>query len=78
MTQTNLQLGSLITADNTVELSLSDTAIPEPAADEVVVRVEAAPLNPSDLAIHGGDGLRILSDGIVQGREVQVGVLGVC
>lgn len=51
MTQTNLQLRSLITADNTVELYLSDTEIPEPTADEVVVRVEAAPLNPSDLAI---------------------------
>ena len=33
------------------ELSLAEIAIPEPAADEVVVRVEASPINPSDLGL---------------------------
>jgi NADPH:quinone reductase len=44
------QLRSLITADGTLELSLEDVEIPELAPDDVLVRVEAAPVNPSDLA----------------------------
>jgi NADPH:quinone reductase-like Zn-dependent oxidoreductase len=43
------QLRSLITADGTLELSLVDVEIPELAPDDVLVRVEAAPVNPSDL-----------------------------
>ncbi|MFT4266100.1 MAG: zinc-binding dehydrogenase [Xenophilus sp.] len=47
-----LQLRSLIRPDATLELSLADVPMPEPATpDEVVVRVEAAPLNPSDLGL---------------------------
>ncbi|MDQ7971630.1 MAG: zinc-binding dehydrogenase [Rhodocyclaceae bacterium] len=47
-----LQLRSLIRPDATLELSLAEVPMPEPAApDEVVVRVEAAPLNPSDLGL---------------------------
>jgi len=34
-----------------LELSLTDVPIPEPQDDEVVVRVEAAPINPSDLGL---------------------------
>jgi NADPH:quinone reductase-like Zn-dependent oxidoreductase len=45
------QLRSLIKADGTLELSLTTVPTPEPAADEVVVRVEAAPINPSDLGL---------------------------
>jgi NADPH:quinone reductase-like Zn-dependent oxidoreductase len=40
-----------VTKDNTLELTLVDVPIPQPGADEVLVRVEAAPLNPSDLAL---------------------------
>ena len=47
----NLQLRSLVTEDNTLELSLLETAVPDPGPDEVIVRVEATPLNPSDLAL---------------------------
>ena len=46
-----LQLRSMVGEDNTLELSLIDVEIPEPGPDEVVVRVEATPLNPSDLAL---------------------------
>lgn len=46
-----LQLRSLIKDDNTLELSLAEVEIPEPGADEVLVRVQAAPINPSDLAL---------------------------
>ena len=48
---TSLQLRSLIKKSGELELSLVKAAIPEPAADEVVVRVEAAPINPSDLGL---------------------------
>ena len=48
---TGLQLRSLIKKSGELELSLAEIAIPEPAADEVVVRVEASPINPSDLGL---------------------------
>lgn len=46
-----LQLRSLIKDDNTLELSLVEVETPEPGPDEVLVRVQAAPVNPSDLAL---------------------------
>jgi NADPH:quinone reductase-like Zn-dependent oxidoreductase len=46
-----LQLRSLIKKSGVLELSLARAATPEPAADEVVVRVEATPINPSDLGL---------------------------
>src|SRR5580704_9644311 len=50
-TRTGLELRSLITEKGTLELSLVSIATPEPGPDEVVVRIEAAPINPSDLAL---------------------------
>ena len=44
----SLQLRSLVRSNGELELSLVDVAIPEPAPDEVLVRIEAAPINPSD------------------------------
>ncbi|KAB7761529.1 zinc-binding dehydrogenase [Mycolicibacterium mucogenicum] len=49
--ETALELRSLVTPDGTLELSLQDVDIPKPTADEVVVRVEASPVNPSDLGL---------------------------
>jgi len=49
--RTGLQLRSLIKKTGKLELSLANVAIPSPAADEVVVRVEASPINPSDLGL---------------------------
>src|SRR5262249_38177970 len=46
---TALQLQSLVTADQTVRLSLEDVPVPEPGPGQVVIRVDAAPGNPSDL-----------------------------
>jgi NADPH:quinone reductase-like Zn-dependent oxidoreductase len=46
-----LQLRSLAKKGGELELSLQSTSIPGPAADEVVVRIEAAPINPSDLGL---------------------------
>jgi NADPH:quinone reductase-like Zn-dependent oxidoreductase len=47
-TGTGLQLRSTIKKDGTLELSLVDVATPDPKPEEVIVRVEASPINPSD------------------------------
>lgn len=46
-----LELRSLVTSDGTLKLSLREAPVPVPAADEVLVRVEASPINPSDLGV---------------------------
>ena len=46
-----LQLRSLVTDDGTLNLSLVTVPVPQPGADEVLIRVEAAPINPSDLGL---------------------------
>ncbi|MFC5499038.1 zinc-binding dehydrogenase [Caenimonas terrae] len=55
MTQTHpataLQLRSLVTADGELQLSLIELPVPAPGPAEVLLRVEAAPLNPSDLGL---------------------------
>src|ERR1700678_2272944 len=48
---TGLQLRSLIKKSGELEISLASVPIAEPSADQVVVRVEAAPINPSDLGL---------------------------
>lgn len=49
--KTGLQLRSLIRKNGELEISLANVPVAEPSADEVVVRIEAAPINPSDLAL---------------------------
>src|ERR1700738_2027089 len=49
--KTGLQLRSLIKNSGELELSLASVPVPEPGPDEVVVRVEASPINPSDLGL---------------------------
>ena len=46
-----LELRSKITSGGKLELSLEEAVVPVPAADEVVVRIEASPINPSDLGM---------------------------
>ncbi len=50
-THHGLELRSTVTKDAMLKLHLEDIAIDAPGADEVVVRVEAAPINPSDLGL---------------------------
>ncbi len=50
-TRTALQLRSLIKRSGELELSLASVDVPRPGANEVLVRIEAAPLNPSDLGL---------------------------
>ncbi len=47
----HLQLHSTITSGGTLELRLAKVPVPEPKDDEVLVRVEASPINPSDLGM---------------------------
>jgi len=47
-TGTGLQLRSTVKKDGTLELSLAKVPTPEPKPEEVVVRMEASPINPSD------------------------------
>jgi len=49
--RTALQLRSLVTSSGDLEISLTEVPIPAPADNEVLVRVEAAPINPSDLGL---------------------------
>ncbi len=46
-----LQLRSLVTADGTLDLSLVDTPVRAPGPDQVLVRIEASPINPSDIGL---------------------------
>jgi NADPH:quinone reductase-like Zn-dependent oxidoreductase len=46
-----LQLRSLVTKDGELQLSLARVPVEEPGADEVLVRVEGTPINPSDLGL---------------------------
>src|SRR5580704_16089031 len=49
--RTGLQLRSLVKHSGDLEVSLTTVPTPVPAANEVLVRVEAAPINPSDLGL---------------------------
>ena len=46
-----LQLQSLIRNEGELVVSLAEVGVPEPEANEVLVRVEGAPINPSDLGL---------------------------
>jgi NADPH:quinone reductase len=48
---TGLQLRSLVKASGELELSLAEVDVAAPGPDEVVVRIEASPINPSDLGL---------------------------
>jgi NADPH:quinone reductase-like Zn-dependent oxidoreductase len=50
-TNTGLQLRSLLKKSGELEVSLANVPTPEPKEDEIVVRVEATPINPSDLGL---------------------------
>ena len=68
-----LQLRSTIKPNSTLEIVLAEVPMPEPKDDEVVVRIEATPINPSDLGLLFGaadkDTIKI-SDGPVVTADV--------
>ena len=49
--RTTLQLRSLIKESGELEVSLARVGIPDPAPNEVLVRIQATPINPSDLGL---------------------------
>ena len=49
-----LQLRSLVKESGELELSLQRVDVPEPKDDEVTIRVEATPINPSDIGLLTG------------------------
>ena len=48
---TGLQLQSLVTKDGELRLSLARVPVAAPGPEEVLVRIEATPINPSDLGL---------------------------
>ena len=51
MTTTGKQLFTTLTEDGKLTLEVAEVTFPEPKGNEVLVKMEAAPINPSDLAI---------------------------
>lgn len=49
--ETCLQMRSTVKRDGTLEIALLESPIPRLGDDDVLVRVEAAPINPSDLGL---------------------------
>ena len=45
------QLRSLVTPEGELRLSVATVDTPSPRPEQVLVRVEAAPINPSDLGL---------------------------
>jgi NADPH:quinone reductase-like Zn-dependent oxidoreductase len=66
---TGRQIRSLVRPDGVLELTIVDTPVVAPGPDEVVVRIGAAPINPSDLGLLLGSAdarsARMGADGVV-------------
>jgi len=75
-TATALELRSLIRKNGELELSLVKVPVPEPGPDEVLVKVEASPINPSDLGLLVGpaDMSKAKSTGSGEGVVVRASV----
>ncbi|GAB1256623.1 zinc-binding dehydrogenase [Aurantivibrio plasticivorans] len=51
MSQEQKQIRSEVTSDGKLKLSIATVPVPEPRDHEVVIKVEASPINPSDLGL---------------------------
>ncbi|OYX64268.1 MAG: NADH oxidase [Sphingomonadales bacterium 32-64-17] len=54
MAKTGKQLFTTLESDGTLTVAIEETTFPEPTGNQVLVKIEAAPINPSDLAILTG------------------------
>lgn len=85
---TGLQMQTLITSKGQLTVSLARVPTPEPKADEVVVRIQATPINPSDLGLlfgaadmstakvsGSGDGIVVTADVPESGMRAMAGRL---
>lgn len=60
--RTGLQLRSKIDRNGQLELSLVSVDVPAPASDEILIQIQAAPINPSDIGLlFGAADLRALT-----------------
>jgi NADPH2:quinone reductase len=51
MTTTGKQLFTTLAPDGTLSVEVAESQFPDPTGNQVLVRMEAAPINPSDLAL---------------------------
>ena len=51
MTTTGQQIFTTLEADGTLTVEVGEASFPEPTGNQVLVKMEAAPINPSDLAL---------------------------
>ena len=54
MATTGKQLFTTLDADGTLTVAIEEVSFPDPTGNQVLVKMEAAPINPSDLAILTG------------------------
>ncbi|MGH7302327.1 MAG: zinc-binding dehydrogenase [Candidatus Rokuibacteriota bacterium] len=71
-TRTGLQLRSTVKKEGVVEITLASVPTPEPKPEEVVVRIDASPINPSDqgLLFGGADVSTAKTSGTATGPGV--------
>src|SRR5258708_27939692 len=76
-TRTGLQLRSTVRKEGIVELSLASVPTPEPKPEEVVVRIDASPINPSDqgLLFGGADMSTAKASGTADNPAVTASIL---
>jgi NADPH2:quinone reductase len=69
-----LQLTSTLEADGAVRLALGEKPVDQPGDDEIVVRLEAVPINPSDLMtlLAGADPARARTGGPANAPETWI------
>ena len=65
---TQKQLRTLVREDGKLELSLAEVPVPAPGEHEVLVRVDASPINPSDLGLLFG-GADMTTASVADGDE---------
>ena len=75
MAETQLQLRTLVATDG-LRLSLERAPIDEPKSDEILVRIEATPINPSDLGllVGGADLSKAEESGAGESRVIRAPV----
>jgi NADPH2:quinone reductase len=81
--QTSKEIRSKVTSEGNIEISIATVAKPIPSDDEVLIRVEAAPINPSDLGLLLSSGAELTSinvtgsgDETVTSMKIHPGLMG--
>ena len=72
---TSKEIRSKVTNEGYMEISIIETPIPKPKENEVLVRMEAAPINPSDLGkllSHAADLSDIKTSGNKQNTKTKI------